>query len=253
MQRKYSLGFWMAVLFLFTASCRSHYEMSGIERSRILIDGRYAEDKAALQYLLPYRHMVDSVMSPVVGQTARYMAANRPESELSNLLADILVWAAKAYNEKPDFGVYNMGGIRAAFAKGKVSYGDVLDVAPFENKIAFVTLTGEKVLELFRQMAITGGEAVSHGVELVFTNDHKLKSARLHGKEINTQANYRVVSIDYVIQGNDKLEAFKSKTDVVSPKDESNNVRNIICDYFREQTAQGKSVDSQIEGRIIVE
>ena len=132
-------------------SCRSHYVMSGIERSRILVDSRYdaLNDAQVDAFMAPYKHVVDSMMSPVVGEVARYMAAHRPESELSNLLADILMWAAERYNEKPVFGVYNMGGIRAGLAKGKVTYGDVLDVAPFENKIAFLTLSGEKVLELF--------------------------------------------------------------------------------------------------------
>ncbi|MBR1400863.1 MAG: 5'-nucleotidase C-terminal domain-containing protein [Prevotella sp.] len=235
------------------SSCKSHYQMNGIERSRILVDKRYAADSEANAYLEPFKQRVDSIMSPVVGEIARYMAAQRPESELSNLLADILVWGGKAYNEKPVFGVYNMGGIRAAFAKGKVTYGDVLEVAPFENKICFFTLTGEKVLQLFREMATTGGEAVSHGVKLVFTKDKKLKSALLNGKEIDPNAKYRVVSIDYLAQGNDKMEAFKSKTDVNSPQEESNNVRYIIMNYFREQAAQGKVVDSQIEGRIVVE
>lgn len=243
------------ILALMGTSCKSHYEMSGISRTRILVDKRYdaQPDAGASAFMVPYKHDVDSIMSPVVGQIARYMAAKKPESELSNLLADILMWAGKLYQEKPDFSVYNMGGIRAAFAQGEVTYGDVLDVAPFENKIAFVTLSGEKVLELFRQMAMTGGEAVSHGVQMVITSDGKLKSVRINGEEVNPQANYRVASIDYLIQGNDRLEAFKAKTDVKSPQEVSNNLRFIIMDYFREQAAKGIVVDSRIEGRCVVE
>lgn len=243
------------ILALMGTSCKSHYEMSGISRTRILIDKRYdaQPDAGASAFMVPYKHDVDSIMSPVVGQIARYMAAKKPESELSNLLADILMWAGKLYQEKPDFSVYNMGGIRAAFAQGEVTYGDVLDVAPFENKIAFVTLSGEKVLELFRQMAMTGGEAVSHGVQMVITSDGKLKSVRINGEEVNPQASYRVASIDYLIQGNDRLEAFKAKTDVNSPQEVSNNLRFIIMDYFREQAAKGIVVDSRIEGRCVVE
>ena len=243
------------VVGMMITSCRSHYVMSGIERSRILVDSRYdaLNDAQADAFIAPYKHVVDSMMSPVVGEVAKYMAAHRPESELSNLLADILMWAAERYGEKPVFGVYNMGGIRAGLAKGKVTYGDVLDVAPFENKIAFLTLSGEKVLELFRQMALSGGEAVSHGVQLVITKDHRLKSAKINGEDVDPNASYRIVSIDYVIQGNDRMEAFKAKTNVNSPQEERNNLRYIIMDYFREQMQQGQVVDREIEGRIIVE
>lgn len=240
---------------LMGTGCASHYELASVKRTRILVDSRYdaAPDAAAAKFMEPYKHQVDSVMGPVVGEVDHDMTAHRPESDLSNLLADIMVWGAKDYHEKVDFGVYNMGGIRAALSKGKVTYGDVLDIAPFENKICFVTLTGAKVLELFSQMAHTGGEAVSHGVELVFTRDHKLKSARLNGKEIDPKASYRIATLDYLAQGNDKMEAFKSATNVVSPQESSNNTRFIIMNYFKEQAAQGKVVNAHKEGRIRVE
>ena len=240
---------------LMGTGCASHYELASVKRTRILVDSRYdaAPDAAAAKFMEPYKHQVDSVMGPVVGEVDHDMTAHRPESDLSNLLADIMVWGAKDYHEKVDFGVYNMGGIRAALSKGKVTYGDVLDIAPFENKICFVTLTGAKVLELFSQMAHTGGEAVSHGVELVFTRDHKLKSARLNGKEIDPKASYRIATLDYLAQGNDKMEAFKSATNVVSQQESSNNTRFIIMNYFKEQTAQGKVVNAHKEGRIRVE
>lgn len=240
---------------LMGTGCASHYELASVKRTRILVDSRYdaAPDAAAAKFMEPYKHRVDSVMGPVVGEVDHDMTAHRPESDLSNLLADIMVWGAKDYHEKVDFGVYNMGGIRAALSKGKVTYGDVLDIAPFENRICFVTLTGAKVLELFSQMAHTGGEAVSHGVELVFTRDHKLKSARLNGKEIDPKASYRIATLDYLAQGNDKMEAFKSATNVVSPQESSNNTRFIIMNYFKEQTAQGKVVNAHKEGRIRVE
>ncbi|MBW4897557.1 5'-nucleotidase C-terminal domain-containing protein [Prevotella denticola] len=253
----YRKTFYLAGLsvLLTAAGCVSHYELAGIQRTRVLVDNRYdaAPDVGAAKFMEPFKQKVDSVMGPVVGEVDHDMVAHRPESDLSNLLADIMVWAARDYNEKVDFGVYNMGGIRAALSKGKITYGDVLDIAPFENKICFVTLTGEKVLELFSQMAHTGGEAVSHGVELVFTHDHKLKSARLNGKEIDPKASYRISTLDYLAQGNDKMEAFKSATDVVSSQATSNNTRFIIMNYFKEQTAQGRIVNAHTEGRIRVE
>ena len=237
------------------SSCSTGYEVTGFERSRILIDSTYdtAADEAVADFMKPYKRQVDSIMSPVVGISAEYMAADRPESNLSNLLTDILVWAGKDYGERPDFAVYNIGGMRSAFAKGEVTYGDVLDVAPFENKICFVTLTGAKVKELFAQIAAAGGEGVSHGVELVITKDGRLKSARLDGREIDTEARYRIATLDFVAQGNDNMTAFKSATDVNSPAGKDNNVRFIIMKYMQEKMKQGMSVSSKTEGRIKIE
>ena len=86
----------------------------------------------------PYKGKVDELMSPVLGRTPTPLVSGRPESPLSNLLSDILVWSGKLYGEKPDFGVYNIGGIRASLAQGDITIGDVFDVAPFENKVCFL-------------------------------------------------------------------------------------------------------------------
>lgn len=236
-------------LTLALAGCRTHYEVSSISRTRILIDSRYdTTDTASLKFLEPYAHKVDSIMSPVVGHVTRDMTSHRPESGLSNLLSDILIWGSARFNEKPDFAVYNMGGIRAALAKGPVTVGDIVDVAPFENKLCVLTLSGSQVTKLFEQIASVGGEGVSHGVNLVISADHRLVSATVGGKPVDPNAQYRIATLDYLAQGNDKLEAFKSKTNTLSPQTEENNVRYIIMDYFR---AKG-TVDATTEGRIVV-
>ena len=244
----------VAASAILLTACTSHYQLTGVSRTRILIDKTYdaQPDAAAAAFLAPYKHQVDSIMGPVVGEVAHNMAANRPESDLSNLLTDIFIYMAKNYGEAPDFAVYNMGGIRSALSKGKVTYGDVLDVAPFENKICFLTLTGKDVLELFSQIALRGGEGVSKGVQLIITEDGKLLSARLHGKEIDPKANYRITTIDYLAQGNDGLSAFKNGTNLNLPKDEKNNARYVIRDYFLEMMQKGIVVDSKVEGRIII-
>ncbi len=247
---------WSFFAALLLASCSpKHYQLTGVERTRIIIDSRYDAnpDEQAAKFIQPYKHVVDSVLGPVMGVVAHNMHPKRPESDLSNLLSDILVWASKDYNEEPVMGVYNMGGIRADLTKGNVTYGDVLDIAPFENKICFVTLTGEQLLLLFEQIAARGGEGVSHGVEMVITNDRKLVSVRLHGKEIDPQENYRVATINYLLEGNDGLTAFMKGTDIVAPSDASNNTRYLIMNYFLDKKSRGEVVDAKVEGRITIQ
>lgn len=253
--RKTKLLFELAFISLMATSCASHYQLTNVQRTRILVDHRYdgIRNEKVDAMMRPYKHEVDSLMSPVVGRVKHDMSVGRPESTLSNLLSDILVWGGRAFHETPDFAVYNMGGIRAALVKGDVTKGDVVDVAPFENKLCFLTLTGEQVLELFKQIASVGGEGVSHGVELKITKDGQLKSALVHGKPIEPQRLYRIATLDYLAQGNDKLVAFKKKTQVLSPQDKQNNVRFIIMDYFQQANEQGLEVDATIEGRIVVE
>ena len=156
-----------AVLALAFASCSTaQYRVASVERSRILIDSRYdnSTDPEVVRTnnaLLERKKLVDAEMNPVQGHAAENLWVKRPESPLSNLLADILVWGGAKFNEQPDFAVYNMGGIRAALSKGTVTRGNILDVAPFDNKICFLTLSGADVLELFGQIAMRHGEGLS--------------------------------------------------------------------------------------------
>lgn len=230
------------------------YMVADVSRSRILIDSRYdaAPDADAAAFLQPYKARVDSLMSPIMGTAACDMSRQRPEGTLSNLLADILVWGGRRSGEHPDFGVYNMGGIRASISRGTVTRGDILDVAPFENHLCLLTLTGDDVLELLKQIASVGGEAVSHEVRLVISPDGRLLEASVGGQPVDTARTYRIATLDYLAQGNDHLEAFKLKRDVVSPDGDANNVRFLIEDYFKDAAAKGESVTSKIEGRITV-
>ena len=243
-----------AMLMAASPSFAQKYKVEKVERTRILMDKRWdtQPDAQAEAFVAPYKSKVDSIMGPVVGSTAHYMTRHRPESELSNLLCDILVWGGKEFDEQPVFSVYNMGGIRSNLPQGKITVGDVTEMAPFENKICFLTLSGDKVTELFQQIAHRGGEGLSHAVKLVISQDGKLVSATINGEPVDAQKQYRIATLDYLAEGNDQMVAFKSGTDVVSPKQKENNVRYIIMNYFREMAAQGKVVESRMEGRVTI-
>ena len=247
-------------LFLLTlaslfAACAGSYKVTNIERTRIIVDSTYdaTPDAKAVAFLEMYQAKVDSIMSPVVGHTAKGLFADRPESPLSNLLSDILVWAGQKYGESPEFGIYNMGGMRSSLPKGAVTFGKVLELAPFENKICFLSLKGSDVLDLFRQIAVIGGEGVSGNLRLVITDKGKLQSAKINGEDVDVNRIYRVATIDYLSEGNDRMPAFANHLDLVSPKEDHNDMRYIISDYFIEHEKRGELVDAKIEGRIVVE
>ncbi len=258
MKNKYTMNKSCIILSLASASllatscAQRQYTVADVTRSRILIDSRYdaQPNREAEAFLAPYKAHVDSLMNPVMGMAACDMGRYRPESPLSNLLADILVWSSKKFNERPDFAVYNMGGIRATISKGDVTRGAILDIAPFENKICFLTLSGKDVLELFGEIARVGGEGVSGSIRLEISKDGRLLSAAINGKEVDPNASYRVTTIDYLAQGNDHLDAFKKKTDFVSPQSEENNARYLIENYFQTKKAEGVAVEAKVEGRI---
>lgn len=246
----------MAVLLSYGINAAAQeYSVTNFEHKRLTVDARYDKPNAETEaFMAKYKSYVDSINMPIVGHCAKDMTRRAPESEMSNLLADILVWCAKNdYGEKVDFALYNIGGIRATFAKGPVRKGDVIDVAPFENKICFITMKGSDLLELFEQIAHNGGEGLSHSVRMVITQDKHLKSVTINGKAIKPNGKYRIATIDYLLDGNDGMTALKKATKIVAPKEEKNDTRYIIMNYFTMMEAKGEIVDASIEGRVIIE
>ncbi len=251
-----SLTFHISVftLLLLLTACKSQYEVTNVSRERIIVDNRYdgVINPEVEAFIAPYRAMVDSIMCPIVGYTTTAMAAKKPESNLSNLLCDILIWAGSRYGEEPVFSVYNMGGIRSAFPAGAVNQGNVLEVAPFENKICFLDLKGDAVLELFEQIAHNRGEGVSSAVRVTMTERGELLDVTINGEAVDKDKTYRIATLDFVAQGNDNLYAFQKLSNLNSPQEEQNNIRYIIADYFLEKNAAGEKVSAEVEGRIVV-
>lgn len=245
-----------SVVVLGLLSCSSrHYSMQGFEYQSLVIDAKYdaKPDSEAETFLAPFKAKVDSLMSPVVGRVACDMDSDRPESKLSNLISDILVWAGRDFDEKPDLGICNMGGIRASLSAGDVTVGDVLAVVPFENKLCFMTMKGSQLITLFEQIAARGGEGVSHSVKAVISKDNKLVGLKVNGVDVNPDSEYRIATIDYLADGNDGMPEFKNGFNRKMLTEDRNNLRFIIMDFFRENMKEGKVVDSKVEGRMTVE
>ena len=210
-----------------------------------LLDSR--PDSGALRVVAPYRKAVDSIMSPVLGESEVAMTADRPESLLSNFVADVLREASVRAGKKADIGLCNIGGLRSTMPKGIVTYGDVLEIAPFENHLCVLSLSGKKMKELMEQIAAVGGEGIS-GAHLVITTDGRLLTAEVGGKPIAPHGIYTIATLDYLAEGNDRLYALK---DNLSKNVTNIKVRDLIVETIRRAAAQGRKVSAQMEGRIV--
>ena len=234
------------------SSCKSSYSVELLEGGRIPVTAAFdqSSDETAAEILSTYKAKVDSIMCPVIGHSQKKLASFRPESPLSNFMADLLrIGAEKELGVKPEIGVMNMGGIRNIINPGAITIGEIYEICPFQNALSMVTLRGDALLELFEQIAALHGEGLS-GAELVISEDGKLLSARVGSKQIDPKEEYRIATIDYIAAGNDHMEAFKKAVDKVEPEDAI--LRDIFIDYVKDCEARGRMIDAKVEGRITV-
>lgn len=252
MNRKYSISFAAFVFALLATSCRPSYEVTHVEGTTIPVDTTWdaAPDAEAVALLAPYKAKVDSMMQHVVGQAAVDMDRYRPESPLSNLVADVLRQAAvPVIGREADMGLVNMGGIRAPLSHGAVTTADIYEILPFENSLCVLTLKGSVLRSLMGDIARRGGEGVS-GVSLTISRDGKLLNATVGGRSIEDERLYTVASIDYLADGNDGMYSLLGADARQCPPDAT--LRSLFMNYVEQQTAQGKALTSGTEGRITV-
>lgn len=235
------------------AGCQTGYTITNISGGRIPITAAYdvRPDSAALAVLEPYQHFVDSIMSPVIGHSAIQMDRHRPESELSNLVADILRQAAQIKTgQAADMAVTNMGGLRSVLPQGEVTYGNIYEITPFENYLTLVTMKGSELRGLMADIAAVHGEGLS-GARLVISKDGKLLEAEVGGQPIDDNRTYTVSTIDYLAEGNDRMTTFGMIIANSKQKFPDITLRSLFLDYVARKEQAHQLVDSRVEGRIV--
>lgn len=248
MKRTYFLL--LSVLLL--VGCKSHhYMLQSFQPRRMEVTkalDAYPSAEAAA-FLAPYLKGVDSLRAPYVGMSEKYMQGGRPESLLSNWVADALVATGQRMGFKPDLGICNMGGLRAAMPKDTVRRGDILAISPFENYFTILKLKGSDLLDLMQDIAAVHGEGISADARLVITRGGQLKSAKIKGQNIDPQRLYTIATLDYLADGNDKLHAMKRSVERTVTQQLINET---LMEHLRLLDQQGLKATANIEGRITV-
>jgi 2',3'-cyclic-nucleotide 2'-phosphodiesterase (5'-nucleotidase family) len=203
-------------------------------------------DAEALAILQRYKPSVDSIMAPVLGRSLVGMSGARPESLLSNWAADVMVESSDFLDGKrADLGIINVGGLRNNMPLGTIRRGDIMLISPFDNRLCLLFLQGSDLLSLFRDIAAVHGEGVSSEVRLTITPDGQLLDAKVSGQPVDPSRTYRIATLDYLAEGNDRLYSMKKAL----RKEVSTQLsRDCMMRYVQRHSP----ISAKLEGRIKV-
>ncbi|KAK4206143.1 Metallo-dependent phosphatase-like protein [Rhypophila decipiens] len=160
-------------------------------------------------------------LAKVVGQSNVVLdqtTCQKQECLLGDFIADAMV-ASRPKAEIPTFGIMNAGGVRATIDTGEVTMGEVLTAFPFGNSIVELTVNGDRVWKtlegIVSQVSQTNGRPVTSFVqvsrEMAITYDptapqgSRLVSVTAEGKPLDREANYRMITIDFLAKGGDNF------------------------------------------------
>jgi 2',3'-cyclic-nucleotide 2'-phosphodiesterase (5'-nucleotidase family) len=235
------------------ASCsKKQYEVTNIQGTRVLIDNSW-ETKISPEtrnLVEKYKKQLDAQMNERIGEATEIMKSGTPQSLLTNLTSDVMKQYGEKYSKQPvDFAVCNVHGHRAALAQGPITIGNMFEVYSFDNLLVVLDLEGKFVKKLFEYYASNGGEGVSSDVQLKIV-DKKMKSLLIGGKPVKDDHIYKVATLDYLADGNSGMSALTKATKTL---DTGVTLRDVMIDYVRKSTSEGKKIDSKLDNRIIIE
>lgn len=211
-------------------------------------DSPVALDAAELMEVQPQLAHLKKVIGHSAGM---YMnLRTQPDLPLGNLVADVFRAYGSRYFKVPmDFAVTNYGGIRTPMPAGAVTLEDITSMFPFNNYLCYVQMRGSSLTALLEQLAGTKAFQAVSGCE-VRTKGGKLESALIGGKPIDPSRLYNVITIDFLLDGGDKMNI-----GALAQKVELSHVllRDVMLDYVYATEAAGKEIVAASDGRVIME
>ncbi len=243
-------GIYFLLLLLLVACQPRLWQVQQATSTKIAIDAstQTLADTGYINYLQPFKKQVDEQMNVVIGRAAETMRGHAPESLLSNFSADVYRKSASNYlKSEVDIAIVNLGGLRTVIPAGDITVRKVFELMPFENELVILYLKGYNLNALCQYFASMGGEGVS-GLRFKIENK-KAVEIQIGGKPLDTNKLYSIATNDYLAGGNDKMVALALHEKRVNT---GIKVRNMLLEYIKSETAKGKEISAELDGRIVI-
>jgi 2',3'-cyclic-nucleotide 2'-phosphodiesterase (5'-nucleotidase family) len=213
---------------------------------RRMTDSLTAFDPRVESVIKPYRDSMEAEMKQVLVINDTVLTKQMPESDLGNLLAEILLQKSQQYtHQNVDVAIINFGGIRITqLHAGKVTYENAFELMPFDNKIVLLQLDGATAQKLFDKMAAAGGVPLA-GARYVIDGG-KATHITIKGKDFDAGAKYSVAISDYLANGGDNLDILKPIPQISTNK----LLRDAFIEGFKDINARGEHLKSIKDGRV---
>ena len=240
-----------AILILLLASCKVK-QISGVNGAWYAVtDTVISGTDSSIYYLTqPYRDSLERSMGEVLAYTAWGMSKELPEGRLGNYCSDACLRQVREICKdkklpEPRICLLNHGGLRASFASGAITMGNVFEVMPFENELVLMKLSGVQLDSIIQFMAGKGGAPVSG---LSFTMDQKsAEDIRIGEEDFSPRAEYIIIASDFIANGGDGFPVMKELNGKINT---GLKVRDALILDLKAHLNRGDTLKINPDGRI---
>ena len=184
----------------------------------------------------------------VIGYSDHEIKEGRPESELSNLIVDLIMAEVQEVTGKQvHWGMINYGGIRADLPSGNILMDDVESMLPFINYLVYVEHKGSQVRKILEEMGPRRFQALG-GVRIVVENN-QIVSIEIGGEPLDDEKVYGMASISFLLNGGDGIRLAENSLAIETL---SAIVNEPVIKHIKKETAAGRKIGYKKDGRITI-
>ena len=177
-----------------------------IQIASIPIDTALKADSSILEIYKPYKLGLDSIMNEVICYSPFFLEKSKPESRLSNWMADVCL---NTLNEKyeVDFCLLNYGGIRSTLPNGDITTKNIFQLMPFENELVIIEIPDSSFTKALDYLKQSEGHPIS-GIELKILNTTITHS-------LQAKKSIKIATSDYLANGGDRMFFFADSIQMI--------------------------------------
>jgi 2',3'-cyclic-nucleotide 2'-phosphodiesterase (5'-nucleotidase family) len=221
------------LFFVILSACVTHLKVFEVKSSHYELKS-LKNDSASLAGISPYKSGLDAEMKQVIAYSDSAFTREGFESSLGNLVCMAMKEFIKTdTSDLADQCVYimNRGGLRNNLPQGEITKGNIFELMPFDNEIAVVTISGEKMMGCIKA-TLENKKIFSHNL-LMRVNKNIPEEISIHGKPFDINKNYTVITTDYLAMGGDNCTFFMKPIFYSST---GTKLRDAIIAYCERQT-----------------
>jgi len=223
--------------------------------SQTPIDSSIPDDPAVDQMLVAYAPKVRALETVIGRLKGELRKGSTGAGSLGNFVADGMRAQASLKLGRPiDLAFMNSGGLRRiTIGEGELRERDIFELLPFENALVTLDLNGEQLLRLL-QLITTSREAQA-GARIVYVikadkSSHlekaALRDATGREKEIDPQAIYTIVTIDYLVSVGGRYLVLREGKNLNPLRI---TLRDAIMAYVKSETAAARDIQPNLDER----
>lgn len=146
------------------------------------------------------RRHTDAIKSESLGVFLEtpFIRDDTAESPIARLFTDAILEGVDA-----DISIHNVaGGIRADLQAGPITFGDVYEISPFDNRVVVLTVSGEELRRVISAQAMKSGRRAGFSGMRAFVGcengEPDINMVLSNGREIDNEDQIRVSTNDFL-------------------------------------------------------